>query len=230
MNQNYWRGRWERGETGWHQQEIEPALIRYFSSLKPCRVLVPLCGKSLDLLWLTQQGHQVVGVELSTLACEAFFSENKIPSQRSAMDTLTVFEGGDITLFNADFFEIKSQHVGKFSAIYDRAALIALPPDIRLKYASHLLKLIQECNGGKEFHFLQIALEKVPDDRTGPPFSVTKEELNSLYGLNFKVNLLEQEEVTVGSEGKSVRAIESVYRLEQLIKKPVEITGDCEIF
>jgi len=80
MDPQFWHERWQRNETGWHQREINAHLQDFWPQLQqPAggRVLVPLCGKSRDLLWLRAQGHAVLGVEISPIAVREFFAENE---------------------------------------------------------------------------------------------------------------------------------------------------------
>ena len=208
---NYWNGRWERGETGWHQSQVEPNLVLHFGSLEPTRVFVPLCGKSLDLLWLARQVHEVVGVELSELPCRAFFEENQIPFTETRKGEFKVFRGGGITIYQGDFFALTPEHLGKLGAVYDRAALIALPPDVRTRYAARLTGLIRAC-ALPGFQLLEIAIEGVPPE--GPPFPVTAKELERLYGREFEIECLSLEPVTLGGANAGMKADEAVYRLK----------------
>jgi thiopurine S-methyltransferase len=216
MQDGYWQGRWIRGETGWHQAEAEPALVKYFSPPRlASRVLVPLCGKSLDLKWLIDDGHEVVGVDLSEVACQAFFEENKIEYEKKRENNFTVFRGHRISIYQGDFFSLSPKDVGHLDAVYDRAALIALPAEIRVRYAAHLLSLIGKSLEGKDFSFLQILLERVPDDTKGPPFSIAETELRKLYGRAMTVTRLSREPVEAKGPPGSV-AFESVFEMKHL--------------
>jgi thiopurine S-methyltransferase len=174
-NKDFWLGRWQRGETGWHQDEVEPALVKWAEKRKPSTILVPLCGKSLDLIWLASKGYNVVGVELSEIACEALFTENKISFQKSQADGFKLFTGAGLKIFNGNFFSLTTELLGEIGAVYDRAALIALPLEMREKYSAHLLSLI----GSSVCDFLQIIIVRTPHDLTGPPFSVPVSEVES---------------------------------------------------
>jgi thiopurine S-methyltransferase len=226
MENHYWQGRWARGETGWHQKIVESALVAQFSSLKPTRVLVPLCGKSMDMTWLASRGHEVIGVELSEIACEAYFEENKIPFQKRPSGAqgseFTVYQGGNVTLFNGNFFNLKATQLGTIGAVYDRAALIALPPNLRVQYAAKVTQLIHHCGpqGGTpgtegSFRFLQVVLERTPPDTQGPPFSVSNQELEAHYGRYFEITLLHREAVDMG-DSSAARTEECVYDLKIL--------------
>lgn len=213
VSRDYWLGRWERGETGWHQKAPEPALTRAFAALAPTRVLVPLCGKSLDLAWLASRGHEVVGVEWSELACRQFFDEQRIPYQTSTMREFKVFSGGGVTLFNGDFFDLRPSDLESVSAIYDRAALIAQPPDLRARYAAHLKELARSLADRKSFTMLLIVLERNPPDGKGPPYSVSEQELRQLYEPDLKVSPLGRESVELGGSSGD-HADECVYTLK----------------
>lgn len=214
-NNSYWLGRWERGETGWHQAEFEPALIEEFSNLTPTRVFVPFCGKSRDLKWLVSQRHEVVGVELSELACRAFFEESQISFQESKRGVFKVFQAKSLTIFQGDYFALTAEELGEIGAVYDRAALIALPEDLRARYAAHMKSLLPLDSKHAKFEFLQMLPERVPSDTQGPPFSVTEKELHSLYGDRFKIRLISREREEM-REPSSSQAFECVYRLTSL--------------
>lgn len=219
IDKAYWLGRWDRNETGWHQAEVEPNLINEFGELKATRVLVPLCGKSLDLIWLLSKGHEVIGVEMSPLACRAFFSENAIPFEKSVEDKFDVYRGKRITIYNGDVFDLTSRTLGPIGAIYDRAALIAMPEETRIKYVSHMIQLLRACAKKGDFDFLQIVLERVPSTLSGPPFSVSLSEMKKLYGDVCKAELVSRERLEEGVNNDHESIIfESVYRLQLLDK------------
>ena len=209
MDNRYWLERWEKGQIGFHQAEIEPALIKQFSTLKPTKVFVPFCGKSKDLIWLASQGHHVLGVEISELACRAFFDENKLAYQAVRKRKFTIFSAQNIEIYCGDFFDLNSEDMNGLGAVYDRAALIALPSDIRARYAEHMRKLLV---GKRPLLFLQICLERTPDDNWGPPFSVSEKELNRLYGESFEIDLINRESVEQGGPDLT-QADECIYFL-----------------
>jgi thiopurine S-methyltransferase len=217
MEPNFWLGRWQRGETGWHQDEVEPGLIAGFAGVSPTRVLVPLCGKSLDLAWLASQGHEVIGVELSPMACEAFFSENKIPFTKSGHGAFTRYQSERLTILNGNFFDLSANELGRIGAIYDRAALIALPLELREKYAAHLTQLVKTCGHAPDFHFLQIILQRTPQDEKGPPFSISPSELERLYSQSFELRHRSSERLpalaTEGSEKPAFERDEHIFQL-----------------
>jgi thiopurine S-methyltransferase len=188
-----WKRRWETGETGWHQTEVEPFLKQFWRAKKGARVFVPLCGKTLDMKWLIDQGHFVVGVDLSEFACEGFFREHGIAFEKKAVGAFTQFESERCILWVGDFFQLTPAMIGPVAAVYDRAALIALPPELRKKYAAHIKNLIKDEVYKPGFEFLQIVLMRTPQDSDGPPFSVRFEEVESHYRDIFETEKLVQE-------------------------------------
>jgi thiopurine S-methyltransferase len=185
MGKEFWINRWEQGAIGWHQSEVEPALKEWASGRKPTRILVPLCGKTLDMVWLRDQGYEVVGVELSSLACETFFNENQIPFKKTQVGNYFLYEGERILLINGDFFELDQKLVGDLGAVYDRAALIALPPKLRLKYSQKIIDF-------KVPEIFQIVLVRSPLDEEGPPYCVTPDEVSDLYGKFYNIQILKR--------------------------------------
>ena len=212
MNNEFWINRWNNNETGWHQSEVEPALIKWAKQEKPCRIFVPLCGKSLDLLWLIQNEFEVIGVELSHKACEDFFTEHKIDFLKTDIENFQIFKGKNITIYNGDFFKLNNTHLNEIRAIYDRASLIALPLEIRKKYTDHLLKILQQ-NTNQNVRFLQILLTREPFDMSGPPYSVSDKELRQYYDLRFSIELINKEEVAAKAPVGSV-TYESIYWMQ----------------
>jgi len=210
MKPDFWIGRWERGETGWHQTEVEPGLVTHFPKIAPTRVLVPLCGKSLDLKWLADQGHEVIGVELSEFAVRAFFADHGLTTTETQDGPYRAFCSGRITLLQGDFFDLDARLLGRIGAIYDRAALIALPPELRARYATHLQSLIRQC-GEKDFVQLQIVLERTPTDPVGPPFSIPGPEIESLYATQMTIQPVSRELLETREDGTQVQ--ECIYLL-----------------
>jgi thiopurine S-methyltransferase len=194
-DQTDWLGRWARGETGWHQDAVEPALTHWLSGRPNLRVFVPLCGKSLDLRWLIESGHEVVGCELSPLAVESFFAENSIQYTVTEEAPFKIYTGKSITIYCGDFFNLTPSLLGPITALYDRAALIALPSEIRNQYAKHILEITRESRKSSNFEFLQIVLERAPADDVGPPHSISSDEINRHYARNFEITPLHRESV-----------------------------------
>lgn len=168
MNED-WLERWRIGRTGWHEPEGNRNLREHWR-LSGRRVLVPMCGKTRDLLWLEAQGNEVVGIELSEIGVDAFFEENHL--EREAVDgDLPGWRAVDrnITLYCGDFFEFRS---GSFDAHYDRGALIALAADLRSRYARHVDTLLSD--DAQQF---VITLDYDQSVCDGPPYALSDEEV-----------------------------------------------------
>lgn len=182
MEPEFWHQRWQQNQIGFHQGEINPYLRRYWHKLgvsAPARVLVPLCGKSLDLLWLLEQGYQVEGVELSELAVRAFFDEQGVTPQVTSRGGFQVWESGNLRLWCGDFFQLTASLVGRIDAVYDRAALIALPAPMRREYVQHIQNL-----AGAVPHLL-ITLDYPQQQMDGPPFCVEQTEVQALFAERY---------------------------------------------
>lgn len=208
----YWLNRWAQHNTRWHQDEFEPLLVKHFPDLPPTTVLVPLCGKTKDMLFLAARGHQVVGVELSELACHAFFDENKLAYQVTEADEFKVFASDRIRIFCGDLFKLNAKLVPEVTAVYDRAALIALPEELRAQYADHLVNLLK---GKKNALIFLIAIDYSSDQKNGPPFAVSGAEIRKLYSPWFEVNELSSDadmlQLKPNDPGTNTRVVESVY-------------------
>lgn len=196
MEADFWHNRWENNLTGFHLNEVNPHLRANWPKLNmesEARIFVPLCGKTLDLVWLAEQGYQVVGVELSSLAVEAFFSENAIKAERSQTGVagLELWQSENISLFCGDFFALMPKILGKIDAVYDRASLIALPPAMREDYAVKLTELAQSAP------ILLVTLEYEQSKMAGPPFSVSQTEVESLYKAKYQTMALSAQDVLV---------------------------------
>lgn len=166
-----WLERWKVGRTGWHEPNGNASLKRYWN-LEGRRVLVPLCGKTPDLLWLESMGNSVTGIELSELAVIAFFEDNDLDYRRSSNRFDAVDR--DLTLYCGDYFE--HDEAGRYDALYDRGSLVALPADVRKRYAEHTRYLLT-----KDARLFVITVEYDQSQVEGPPFSVGAEELQSYW-------------------------------------------------
>lgn len=216
MEISYWKARWNKDKTGWHMNEVYPHLPTFWPGLQleeGAPVLVPLCGKSLDLLWLKDQGHRVIGVDVSPKAAENFFREHRLDHQTYTKGSFTVYEHKNLSIWCGDFFKLRTGYLPKIDAIYDKAALIALPKNQRKRYAENVLTL---CNTNTQI--LLNTFEYEQDEMTGPPFSVFSDELNELYGDHFTIEVLHEESimdnlVKFQQRGLSSYLIEKVYHL-----------------
>ncbi len=187
----FWHQRWAQGRIGFHRPDVNPYLRAYMGRLglrSGDRVLVPLCGKSVDIPWLAGRGLEPVGVELSELAIETLFAEHRIQATRELRGSLARWHGGGITAYAGDFFDLEPDEAGPIAAAWDRAALIALPAGLRSSYARHCGRLLRQ---GARMLLVTMAY---PDDGVeGPPYSVQSSEVEKLYGRWFDVSALERD-------------------------------------
>ncbi|MEW5505713.1 thiopurine S-methyltransferase [Pseudomonas antarctica] len=212
MEPKFWQERWARNQIGFHLPEVNPYLQRHWPKLalaEGAKVLVPLCGKSLDLMWLASLGYRVLGVELSEQAVEAFFSEQGLVPRISQPGVFKVYRADLIEVWCGDFFALDAEALADCSALYDRAALIALPPLMRAQYAEHLNALLRPgCQG------LLITLDYDQTQKAGPPFAVADEEVKLLLGGHWSVQVLEEQDI-LGESWKFVQ--DGVTRLEERV-------------
>ncbi len=181
MNHEYWHSRWAENRTGFHQINVHPQLEAFWQRCKPKRtdsVLVPLCGKSLDIGWLCEHHDKVVGVELSNIAVNAYFSEQfLIPTVTQVSPRHRIYELDELTIHQTDIFSFSPE--SQFNLVYDRAGLIALMPEQRVEYASKLLDLL--VTGGRLLLVTVVPKQPTELDRAGPPFYVDDNEMNTLF-------------------------------------------------
>lgn len=176
MEPSFWHSKWEAGQIGFHLHEVNPFLVRHWPALglaPDSRVLVPLCGKSLDLAWLARH-HRVTGVELSPIACQAFFEREGLDGGPRPAGPYTAWEAGSLTLLNGDVFHLDTSE--PWDAAFDRAAVVALPPAMRWDYARLLERALRP--GAP---VLAVTMTWPEGERGGPPFSVPETELRALY-------------------------------------------------
>lgn len=176
-----WLERWQEGRIGWHEASGNAGLQRFWNASNR-RVLVPLCGKSVDLLWLESQGNEVTGVELSPLAARAFFEENKIDYEFAGDGRYRAVDRA-ISIACADYFEFSGE---TFDACYDRGALVALPPNLRPRYVEHTRSLLSP-----GAYLLLIALEYAQEQADGPPFSVDAAEVLNYWPALERIDVRE---------------------------------------
>ncbi|MCD1279480.1 thiopurine S-methyltransferase [Psychrobacter sp. CCUG 69069] len=207
MNPEFWQNRWQEKRIGFNQSEVNSLLIKYWSALNlpaSSRVFVPLCGKSIDMVWLSAQGYDVVGVELVESAVQAFFAEQNIQPtiyQHAENIEIKCYQGelGDsetkrtITLWVADIFALTSTDIGSIDVVYDKAALIALPADMRTQYSE------QVCLLSGTVPQLVITLNYDQSKKDGPPFSVSCEQVQQYYGSRYQITELAREPAAIGS-------------------------------
>lgn len=212
MEPSFWHNRWQTNQTGWHEREVNPLLITHFSSLNVpsgVRVFVPLCGKSLDFGWFLSRGYAVAGAELSELAVTQLFADLGMEPTILEVGKHKHFHGEKIDIFVGNLFDLSRKTLGPVDAIYDRAALVALPEAVRVQYTAHLKAITGMAPQ------LVIAYEYDQTVVPGPPFSVTSEELHRHYSDSYALTLLARMDVPGGLKGKCP-ATEHVWRLNKL--------------
>jgi thiopurine S-methyltransferase len=186
MDPKFWLKRWADGEIGFHRASVHPMLVAHGAPLAGRRVLVPLCGKSLDMAHLAALGSEVVGIELSEQAIAAFFSERGLAPQVIEEARCTRWVAGPYTLLQGDYFSLTAADLGaSCSGLYDRAALIALPPALRPAYATQTAQLLAPGAWG-----LLITLDYPQEAMDGPPFAVPEAEVRALYAGRADVEAL----------------------------------------
>ena len=202
MEPKFWQERWARNQIGFHLSEVNPYLQRHWPQLavaEGSKVLVPLCGKSLDLVWLASHGLRVMGVELSEQAVEAFFSEQNLVPRITRRSAFTVYQADLIEVWCGDFFALDAEVLADCTAVYDRAALIALPPLMRSQYTEQLNNMLRPgCQG------LLITLDYDQTQKAGPPFAVTDEEVKVLLGAHWSLQVIEKQDI-LGESWKFVQ-------------------------
>ena len=198
MEAQFWHKKWKNRELGFHQETTNRFLEAYISHLaipEGGRVFIPLCGKTLDAVWLLSKGYSVVGAELSEDAIREFFDELGVKPEISVCGKLKCYSADGIDMCVGDIFDLTAQQLGPVDAIYDRAALVALPEAMRTSYARHLIEIT---SGASQ---LLISFEYDQSVMPGPPFRVDSDEINRLYNSNYAIQQLDSDAVEGGLKG-----------------------------
>ena len=209
MEAAFWHERWSKNQIGFHESAVNPLLVAHSGALglgPGAHVLVPLCGMSLDIDWLLEQGCRVTGVELSSLAIERLFARLGLQPVVATEGALECWRADGLAVFVGDFFLLPHAAIGQVDAVYDRAALIALPPQMRQRYATHLDRV---ADGAPQ---LLVTLQYDQAQVAGPPFCVDEQELRRLYG-NRTRSLLSSQVIAGGLKGRCP-ATENVWLLD----------------
>ncbi len=189
----HWLDRWKENRIGFHESTVNLHLQTYLPQLALPRgacIFLPLCGKALDLAWLAAQGYEVVGIEISEVAIDAFFAENEIDYERIESDRFTIYKSGNITLLQGDFFDLRDDDLGACVLVYDRAALIAMTQAQRPRYYEHMLSIIPVVA-----NMLLITLEYDQAEMLGPPYAVWADEIIQNYSDAFSIRRLERNDI-----------------------------------
>ena len=193
MEAAFWRKAWSENRIGFHQKNVNKRLMGHWPALELSpgkQVFVPLCGKTTDMLWIAEQGHPVLGVELSAKAAKAFFTDNELNHTVAKRDGFEIYSGQhagvEIEIWAGDFFNLTQDHLSGCGAYYDRASMIALPESLRADYAVHMGRLTSPESKG-----LLLVISYDQDKMNGPPFSVSDENVRKLLGEAFDICELE---------------------------------------
>jgi thiopurine S-methyltransferase len=215
MEHEFWHEKWDLNQIGFHLEYAHPVLERnleLFKTDKVKRVFVPLCGKTLDIGYLIEQSYEVVAVELSELAVESVFKELNLTPEISSWQHGKIYTSKNVTIFVGDFFTLTQQDLGELTFVYDRAAIVALPEAMRVKYAQHLAKITQYVPQ------LLLTLDYDQSIAGGPPFAVDTQEVEKHYSEKYSIELLEEANIIDKEPRFKAKGLVSFYqRAYQLI-------------
>ncbi|NGP88457.1 thiopurine S-methyltransferase [Fodinibius halophilus] len=210
MKKRFWHQRWETNHIAFHKSNANLLLVTHFNKLslaKGQRVFVPLCGKTVDISWLLEKGYHVAGIELSQLAVKQLFEELKMKPAISTVGDIERYSAKHIDIFVGDIFDLTGKILGRVDAIYNRAALVALPKKMQNRYTAHLINIT---NNAPQ---LLICYEYDQQLMEGPPFSISSDEIDQHYADSYEITLLVRSNVPGGLKGKCA-AEEQVWLLK----------------
>lgn len=217
MEHSFWEERWQRGEIGFHQPHIHAQLQQFWPGLslpKGSIVFVPLSGKTRDMVWLAEQGHKVIGAELSELAVRDFFKDCGLTPAVAPSGPFHVFEAGPYTIYQGDFFALPADALRGVAVCYDRAAMIALPPEMRPQYAEKLASVLP-----LEAAIFVISIEYPEGEIKGPPFAVAQDEVHALYGKLYDIDVLEVRDGLAASDNLKKRGVTRLEEVAYLLRR-----------
>jgi thiopurine S-methyltransferase len=210
MQHDFWHQKWQKNEIGFHLPEANPLLVSHFHQLnlnQNARVFLPLCGKTLDIAWLLAQGIRVAGAELSQIAIEDLFKNLNLTPTITKTHEHMHYSAANIDMFVGDIFKLTPTLLGHVDAVYDRAALVALPEEMRKAYAVHLMSLT---NKAKQ---LLICFEYEQSLHAGPPFSISADEVKQHYQHSYEITPIASHDVIGGLKGQCA-ATEHVWMIK----------------
>ncbi len=214
---DFWHARWQRGEIGFHQPDVHELLVKHWPVLNlrtGSEVLVPLCGKSRDMLWLASQGHTVTGVELSPIAVDDFFKENGLTPEARTEGPFTVKQAGPISIWCGDIFALPAAAMDRVAAVYDRASLVAFPGPIQSRYARKLTDTLPS-----DAPILLVSLAYPPDEMEGPPFSTSLSQVASLFGATHSIALAEARDGLEASPNLKERGLSALEEAVYILRR-----------
>lgn len=209
MDHTFWLQTWREGRIGFHRDTPLPLLTRHWPHLEvpaDTRVLVPLCGKTPDMMWLCRQGHHVLGVELSPLAVEQFFATHDLVPETATSAMGTHYRADGIEIIQGDIFTLDDRTLATCGAVYDRAAIVALPPDMRRRYVETVYDRLAPGTRA-----LLVTLEYAQAQMDGPPFSVTADMLGTLFDARWHIRTLDRRDILASEPGFRRRGLTSLY-------------------
>lgn len=224
MHPDYWKTRWQQGETGWHRDEVMPLLQKHWPALAPLageQVLVPLCGKTLDMPWLAVQGHPLLGIEISRQGIDAFFREQGFDAEQSDTRHGALHRAGEIAILEADAFALDAETLANCRLVYDRAALIALPPELRRRYVAALYARLPLATRA-----LLITLEYPQAEKAGPPFAVMQDEVDALFSPCWDVELLERRAILAQQPSFIAEGVSALHTVVYRLRKTTSPGAD----
>jgi thiopurine S-methyltransferase len=217
MEPEFWRERWQKQDIGFHQRDYHDLLLKYWPRLelaKGAKVFVPLCGKSLDMVWLADQGHPVIGAELSEVAVDAFFAERGLVPATRREGHFVVKSAGAYELWCGDIFELPREAVAGVAGVYDRAALVALTADLKRRYAGKLADVLPPAAP-----ILLVSLDYDQSEINGPPFATSAKQVIELFAASYVVDELERRQVIEGHPHFKQRGLTSLEESAFLLRR-----------
>jgi thiopurine S-methyltransferase len=205
MDKEFWFRRWQKNEIGFHMTEPHHSLAKFYDLLQVQQgdsIFVPLCGKSPDLVWLRKEGLNVVGIELSRTAVEAFFNENHLPGKWTNEAGIPCCRGEGYKIYCGDVFKLANADLDGASTVYDRGSLVALPPEMRSRYVAHLAALL---SSGSRVLLISYIYNQA--ETAGPPFSIPQKDIEILFGENFQIEILAEEDALWSHQGLVARGV-----------------------
>jgi len=217
MEPDFWIEGWQLGRTGFDQAEPHRWLSTHWPTVgvaTDATVLVPLCGKSVDMVWLAEHGHQVIGVEVSELAVDGFFEMVGLVPEIETVGPLSVYRAGPYELWRGDLFEVPATVFDRVDVVYDRASIVALPTDIRRRYANTLTAQLRP-----DAPWYLVAFTYDQAQMEGPPFSVTLAEIDELFAEEFAIETIVDESAIERSESLKGRGLTEIHETLSILRR-----------
>lgn len=209
MDADFWHKKWENNDITFHKSTPNPSLIAHIEALSLAKgsiIFIPLCGKTLDISWLLSNGYRIIGVELVELAIKQLFTELGLAPKIFVKGKIKLYSAHNIDIYVGNIFDVSHELVGPVDAIYDKAALVALPAEVRPRYTAHLMDITHQSSQLLiVYHYDQNLMQ-------GPPFSISNEEISQLYKNSYNVTLAASIDIAGGIKGKH-KAKENVWLL-----------------